>query len=59
MLKDDSPSMGYSQVPQPQPHDAGVSVERVQTYLKTDEQDRDLFRAVEYITGCCPIGKHS
>jgi hypothetical protein len=51
--------MGYSQVPQPQPHDAGVSVERVQTYLKTDEQDRDLFRAVEYITGCCPIGKHS
>jgi len=37
---------------------AGVTPERIRSYLKSDEHNPELFRAVEYITGCCPVGKH-
>jgi len=37
---------------------AGVSEERIRAYLGDQaEQDDDLFRAVHWVTGCCPIGK--
>lgn len=38
---------------------AGVSADRIREYLRTDEQNPELFRAVESITGCCPVGKRS
>ena len=36
---------------------AGVSEEQIRQYIQSDEQNRELFRAVEFITGCCPMGK--
>ena len=37
---------------------AKVSEERIRAYFDDkDDQDNDLFRAVHWVTGCCPVGK--